>query len=84
MHDREQTRTRPRALDGLLTIGTGIRKSLDALVNNFFKGNATVIGEGRQPRRARRKPQGEAGRVWSRHWRHSSETVVGCEDSNGI
>ena len=29
----------------LVTTGTGIRQSLDALVNNLFKGNATVIGE---------------------------------------
>lgn len=33
------------ALGGLITTGMGIRKSLDALVNNLFKGNATVIGE---------------------------------------
>lgn len=29
----------------LITTGMGIRQSLDALVNNFFKGNAIVIGE---------------------------------------
>ena len=34
------------ALGELITTGMGIRKSLDALVNNLFKGNATVIGEG--------------------------------------
>ncbi len=33
------------ALGELITTGMGIRKSLDALVNNLFKGNATVIGE---------------------------------------
>ena len=29
----------------LITTGMGIRQSLDALVNNLLKGNATVIGE---------------------------------------
>ena len=43
--DHEQPRTRPHALGELLTTGMGIRKRLDALVNNLFKGNATVIGE---------------------------------------
>lgn len=33
------------ALGELITTGMGIRKSLEALVNNLFKGNATVIGE---------------------------------------
>jgi hypothetical protein len=33
------------ALGELITTGMGIRKSLDALVNNLFKGNATVVGE---------------------------------------
>ena len=33
------------ALDELIKTGMGIRKSLDALVNNLFKGHATVIGE---------------------------------------
>ena len=33
------------ALDKLIPTGMGIRKSLDALVNNLFKGNATIIGE---------------------------------------
>ena len=33
------------ALDEFVKTGMGIRKSLDALVNNVFKGNATVIGE---------------------------------------
>ena len=33
------------ALGELITTGMGLRKSLDALVNNLFKGNATIIGE---------------------------------------
>ncbi len=33
------------ALDELIRTGMGIRKSLDALVNNLFKGNATIIGQ---------------------------------------
>ena len=33
------------ALGEFITTGMGLRKSLDALVNNLFKGNATVIGE---------------------------------------
>ena len=33
------------ALGELVTTGMGIRKSLEALVNNLFKGNATIIGE---------------------------------------
>ena len=33
------------ALDELIKTGMGIRKSLDALVNNLFKGNAIIIGE---------------------------------------
>ena len=43
--DHEQPRTRPHALGELITTGMGLRKSLDALVSNLFKGNATVIGE---------------------------------------
>jgi hypothetical protein len=33
------------ALDELIKTGMGIRKSLDALVHNLFKGNAATIGE---------------------------------------
>jgi hypothetical protein len=33
------------ALDELIRTGMGIRKSLDALVHNLFKGNAAIIGE---------------------------------------
>jgi len=33
------------ALGELITTGMGNRKSLEALVNNLFKGNATIIGE---------------------------------------
>ena len=33
------------APDELIRTGMGIRKSLDALVHNLFKGNATIIGE---------------------------------------
>ena len=33
------------ALDELIRTGMSLRKSLDALVNNLFKGNATIIGE---------------------------------------
>ena len=41
----QQTTGAADALGELITTGMGIRKSLDALVNNLFKGNATVIGE---------------------------------------
>ena len=33
------------ALDELIKTGMGLRKTLDALVHNLFKGNATTIGE---------------------------------------
>ena len=41
----QQTTGAADALGELITTGMGIRKSLDALVNNLFKGNATIIGE---------------------------------------
>ena len=41
----QETTGAANALGELITTGMGIRKSLDALVNNLFKGNATVIGE---------------------------------------
>ena len=41
----QETTDAADALGALITTGMGIRKSLDALVNNLFKGNATVIGE---------------------------------------
>ena len=40
-----QTTGAAAALDELIPTGMGIRKSLDALMNNLFKGNATLIGE---------------------------------------
>ena len=53
------------ALDELIRTGMGIRKSLDALVNNLFKGNATVIGEwataSHVERQGTRKPKPATG-----------------------
>ena len=41
----QQTTGAADTLDSLIPTGMGLRKSLDALVNNLFKGNATLIGE---------------------------------------
>ena len=43
--DSKDTQSAAGALGELITTGMGIRKSLDALVNNLFKGNDTVIGK---------------------------------------
>lgn len=53
------------ALDELIPTGMGLRKSLDALVHNLFKGNATIIGEwataSHVERQGTRKPKPAAG-----------------------